>query len=61
MRGQWLLKHKEYKNYVRKQGLQTSNSNNTCFIPAVLVRLVAAVVIWDAQKYILEALPHVLH
>lgn len=61
MRGQWLLKHKKYKNYITKQGLQTCNSNSTCFIPAVLFRLASTLVIWDAQKYIIEAVAHVVH
>lgn len=60
-RGQWLLKHKKYKNYRRKQGLQTCNSNNTCFIPAIFFRLASTVAIGDAQKYILEAVAHELH
>lgn len=55
------MKHKKYKNYTRKQGLQTCNSNNTCLIPAILFRLVSTVVVWDAQKHILEAVAHVLH
>lgn len=56
----WLIKHKHLT--VTNQGLQTFNTNDTCFIQnALLLRLSTTVCFWLYKKFFLKAVALLLH